>query len=142
MIRPAYRLTVAPLPVTSAGMVAVLGKDIRSKPEEIARHCLVSHRAINEDIATIAESIALADRIFSPPERHLELSRSRSNFSVFKPGRFSAPQVVAALTDAIHFVTGDTWHFTFVQRPGHALSQQMLPFEKVSYRVAMPYSDG
>ena len=64
MTSPIYCLAVTSEPIKSRSKVALIGRDIRSKPEEIARHCLTQHRGVMEDVATIAESIALADRLF------------------------------------------------------------------------------
>ena len=43
--------------------VAVLGRDIRTSPETIARYCVTRHEPIYEDLATLVESMAYADRL-------------------------------------------------------------------------------
>lgn len=127
---------------TRAGKVAVLGRNIRSRPSEIARYCLAAHRAISEDVATIAESIALADRIF-PRHRGVAWNRViELEIPVFEISVFQRTTVLSALEEAVHFLTGDTWHLRFVKREGAPLSQEVLPFEKVQYRYVTPYSDG
>lgn len=127
----------------SAGVInAVLGRDIRSEPAEIARHCLAEHRAINEDIATVAESIALADRLFPRHRSHSWARCIELEIPVFEVQTFMRSNVRAALDEAVHFLTGDAWHFRFVKRPGHPLTDGALPFERVAYSVVMPYSDG
>ena len=65
MTRPSYRLVVASAPVNASAPVALIGRDLRSKPEDIAHRCLTEFRGIMEDVATISESIALADRLFT-----------------------------------------------------------------------------
>lgn len=142
MKTPSYRLTVTGGEAGATGLTAILGKDIRSQPSEIARHCLVDHRGISEDIATIAESIALADRIFP---RHRASSWAREialNIPVFELTTFRRRDVIEALGDAIHFLTGDCWDIQFTQRSGQPISQSLLPFERVEYRFVTPYSDG
>jgi hypothetical protein len=142
MSPPIYSLAVTSEPIEAKGKVAFIGRDIRSKPEEIACHCLAQHRGVMEDVATIAESIALSDRIF-PRRRGKGWSRLiEVQIPVFELGRFQNTQVAASLTEAIHFLTGDKWLISFVKRPGRPLTQQMLPFEPVKYRYVTPYSDG
>jgi 7-cyano-7-deazaguanine synthase in queuosine biosynthesis len=141
MIRPAYRLTVTTKHADGADL-AVLGRDIRSKPHEIARYCLAQHRAINEDVATIAESVALADRIFS---RHRGATWARLieiEIPVFNVAHFDRADLQEALAHALHFLTGDTWRIGFVPRDDAPPSENILPFEEIRYRYVMPYSDG
>jgi 7-cyano-7-deazaguanine synthase in queuosine biosynthesis len=142
MTIPAYQLTMTTGALARQGKTAVLGRDIRSQPSEIARHCLANHRGISEDIATVAESIALADRLF-PRYRSNGWSRSITlEIPVFELATFRRREVVEALDDAVHFLTGDLWHIQFIQRSGQPLSQAVLPFERVEYRFVTPYSDG
>jgi hypothetical protein len=142
MTPPIYRLAVTSEPVEANAKVAFFGRDIRSKPEEIARYCLSQHRGVMEDVAAIAESIALSDRLF-PRQRGKVWARViELQIPVFEFGTFQKPQVLASLTDAIHFLTGDTWLISFVKRSGRPLTQQILPFERVKYQYVTPYSDG
>lgn len=141
MTVPVYRLTITQ-GEKAAGQTAVLGKDIRSQPSQIARHCLVDHRGISEDVATIAEGLALADRLF-PRRRGSSWAREIAlKIPVFELATFRKCDVVDALGDAIHFLTGDRWNIQFVQRSGQPISQSLLPFQKVEYRFVTPYSDG
>lgn len=124
------------------GTLALLGRDIRSRPEEIAARCCVTHRGISEDVATIAESIALADRLFT---RHRATSWAREieiEVPVFEIAHFTKPRVTEALLDTIHFLTGDSWQLNFVRRSGSPVTQSMLPFNPIEYQYSMPYSDG
>ncbi|MGV3556276.1 MAG: 7-cyano-7-deazaguanine synthase [Croceibacterium sp.] len=119
-----------------------MGRDIRPRPADIALHCWAEHRAIAEDVATVAESIALADRHFT---RHRSKAWARSvdlEIPVFELATFERRDVARALDDAVHFLTGDLWNIRFVQREGSPLSQAALPFEKIAYSVVLPYSDG
>jgi 7-cyano-7-deazaguanine synthase in queuosine biosynthesis len=142
MTTPAYRLTVTSDAAANENQACVLGRDIRSQPEAIARHCLAEHRAINEDVATIAEGIALADRLFP---RHRGTCWARSidlEIPVFELATFVRGDVLEALGDALHFLTGDLWRISFIKRAGRPPSQSELPFEKIEYRFVVPYSDG
>lgn len=142
MIRPAYGLKVSEYGSKAEEPVAVIGKDIRSQPEHIARYCLDTHRPVNEDVATIAESLALADRMFS---RHRSVTWSRLidiQIPVFEIEIFQRPFVYDSLVDAVHFLTGDTWNIRFVRRRKPPISQNVLPFEKIRHKYVTPYSDG
>jgi 7-cyano-7-deazaguanine synthase in queuosine biosynthesis len=142
MTMPTYLLKVSASPDCEMPRVAILGRDIRSQPAEIAKHCLVAHRAISEDVATVAESLALADRLFP---RHRSRAWARSielEIPVFEHSVFERRDVATALNEAVHFITGDAWNFRFVPRAGRPISEAALPFEEVRYRVVLPYSDG
>lgn len=143
MSLPVYRLVViSEAQEEASANTALIGRDIRSRPQDIARFCLTDHRGVSEDIATVAESIALADRIFP---RHRGVSWARVielQVPVFELGTFQRNEVLESLTDAVHFLTGDTWHISFVKRQGQPLTQQTLPFEKVTFQYVVPYSDG
>ena len=107
MIMPSYQLAVACEPIKSSVRSALLGRDIRSKPQEIARYCLSEYRGVMEDVATVAESIALADRIF-PRHRGTTWARNiELQIPVFEFGSFQRGDLLASLLDAIHFLTGD-----------------------------------
>jgi len=142
MSRPIYQLAVTTEPIEATVKVALIGRDIRSKPEEIARYCLSQHRGVMEDVATIAESIALADRLFPRLRGKVWARVIELQIPVFELVTFQKPKVLASLTDAIHFLTGDTWLISFVRRPGYPLTQQILPFERMTYKYVTPYSDG
>lgn len=142
MTLPHFHLAVRSKPAKSNVHTALLGRDIRSKPEEIARYCLSDYRGVMEDVATIAESVALADRIF-PRQRGKVWSRKiELQIPVFEFGTFQNSRILASLTNAIHFLTGDTWLISFAKRSDQPLSQRMLPFEGMKYRYVTPYSDG
>ena len=55
-------LRVAENASTSTEQVAVLGRDIRTSPERIARYCVTRHEPVYEDLATLVESMAFWDR--------------------------------------------------------------------------------
>ena len=95
-----------------------------------------------EDLATVAESIALADRLFSRHRGTLWSRVINLEIPVFELQTFQSTQVGAALIDAIHFLTGDEWLLTFVKRTGLPENGATLPFERVKYEYVMPFSDG
>jgi hypothetical protein len=55
---------------SSAGHVAVLGRDIRTSMGKITRYCLSEHEAVYEDLTILVESMAYFDRLV--PRRRTE----------------------------------------------------------------------
>jgi hypothetical protein len=129
----------------SAGdeLVAVLGLNIRTSSEKIARYCVTQHQPIYEDLATLVESMAYWDR---------KIVRRRSEgwtrdlmiqVPVYEQGRFLKPAIVDALTDAARFLTGDRWRFDFVPRKGPPPPRQsVLSLPRASIKHVVPFSDG
>lgn len=62
-VPPANLLRVAEDAPPSAERVAVLGRDIRTSSEKIARYCVTRHKPVYEDLATLVESMAYWDRL-------------------------------------------------------------------------------
>lgn len=125
-----------------AGVAAVLGQHIRVKPSEISRFCLAEHRPIIEDLATIVESVALADRTFLRRRsegwsRHIRLS-----LPLYEPGEFTKPENYRMLLDVLWFLTGDQWEIEFVQRKGGLDSQPHLSLPITPPRFVVPFSNG
>lgn len=121
---------------------AELGRHIRTNPEPIAKHCLQALAPVSEDIATIVESLALADRIQTrrrsegwSREFHLEIP-------VYEHARFSDPLLHDALIEAAEFLTGDNWHIDFVPRSGIPLNAQYLRLVEEDPKFVVPFSDG
>lgn len=121
---------------------AELGRHIRTNPEPIAKHCLKALAPVSEDIATIVESLALADR--TQTRRRAEgWSRELSlEIPVYEHARFSDPILHHALVDAASFLTGDNWQIDFVSRSGTPLNAQYLPLIEDDPKFVVPFSDG
>lgn len=121
---------------------AELGLHIRTNPEPIAKHCLQALAPVSEDIATIVESLALADRLQTrrraegwSREFHLEIP-------VYEHSKFSDPLLRDALLEAAGFLTGDDWHVDFVPRSGTPLNAQYLRLVEEDPKFVIPFSDG
>lgn len=120
---------------------ARLGEHIRANPEPIAQHSLKALASISEDVAVVAETVALADRILTRRRsecwmRHLHLA-----IPVWERAAFT-PAVTAALEDTLAFLTGDHWTFEFCQRGSRPMRQEYLPLTETKPRFIVPYSGG
>ncbi len=123
-------------------IAAELGRHIRTNPEPIARHCLQSLAAVSEDVATIVESLALADRVQTRRRAEGWSRQFKIEIPVFELSRLSDPLVHNALTEAAEFLTGDSWQIEFVPRSGTPLNAQYLPLVEETPRFVIPFSDG
>ena len=142
-LTPIRLLRVAEDAPSGADPVAVLGRDIRTASERIARYCVTQHEPIYEDLATLVESMAYLDR---------QAVRRRSNgwtrdltieVPVYELGQFLKPAIGQALVDAAWFLTGDRWQIDFVARKGRPPTRQgalALPPAPIKHVVA--FSDG
>ena len=124
-------------------LVAVLGHDIRTKPEVIASYCITHHKPVFEDLATLVESMPLIDRTVTRRRSDGWSRRLTIELPVFEIALFRRPAVVDALTDAAWFLTGDHWSFEFDQRKGAAATRQStLSLPQSAIKHVIPFSDG
>ena len=122
-------------------MKAVLGVGIRTNPQPIARHCLGELAAVSEDIATIAECAALADRMFTR-RRSVQWARSiELEIPVYEHRALSESKTIAALHETLSFLTGDDWKIAFVPRTDARPVETFLPLG-VEKQSVIPFSDG
>lgn len=119
---------------------AELGRHIRVNPNPIAKHCLRTLANAGEDIATIAESAALADRLIT---RRRASSWGRSidlTIPVVEVDRFSSA-TLEALTETLGYLTGDDWYIVLKKRNIPPPKEGYLPLSETAQYV-VPYSDG
>lgn len=122
--------------------VAKIGETIRTSPQGIARYCVKALAPVGEDIATIVEAFALADRL-QTRRRAEGWSRDISlEIPVFEYDVLSKPAVVAALLDAAAYLTGDEWAVSFSKRTDLPATEQYLPLAPVRPQYVVPYSNG
>ncbi len=142
-LTPARLLRVAENAPCNAEQVAVLGRDIRTSSETIARHCVMRHEPIYEDLATLVESMAYLDRLV-PRRRAAGWARQLSiQVPVYEHGQFQRTVAIRALADAAWFLTGDLWSFEFVARKGPTPCRQgNLALPHGAIRHVIPFSDG
>src|SRR5579871_2490040 len=136
-------LRVAESPPRGAERVAILGRDIRTSSERIARYCVTEHEPIYEDLAALVESMAYLDRLV-PRRRGGGWARRLSiEVPVYEHGQFRRDAAIRALTAAAAFLTGDLWSFDFVLHKGSAPCRQSnLALPREAIRHVIPFSDG
>jgi 7-cyano-7-deazaguanine synthase in queuosine biosynthesis len=128
---------------SDASQIAVLGRDIRTSPEKIARYCVTGREPIYEDLATLVESMAFWDRRIVRRRTEGWPRELAIQVPVYEYGQFQHGAIVEALTDAARFLTGDQWRFEFVARKGPAPSRQgVLDLPRVAMKHVVPFSDG
>lgn len=123
-------------------LCAELGKTIRTNPRPIAMHCLSELRPVSEDIATIVESLALADRIQTRHRATRWTRRLEVEIPVFELAKFQTSAIGHALVDAVCFLTGDDWQIRFVQRTGLPMNEPYLSLAPDPPRFVIPFSNG
>jgi len=123
--------------------VAVLGRDIRTSSERIARYCVTTHEPVYEDLATLVESMAFWDRLIVR-RRSEGWTRDLSiQVPVYEHVQFQRAAAIEALSEAARFLTGDKWNFEFVARKGPAPSRQgALILPQAAIKEVVPFSDG
>lgn len=96
------------------------------------------------DLFTIVGAIAFADRYISRSiiwSRHLDLT-----IPVHNPDKWNQASIKNLLTEMLNYLSGDHWHFEFIQRtiPDTRAQQCFLPGGKTlpSQAVVMPFSGG
>lgn len=123
--------------------IAILGHDIRTSPEKIARYCVTSHEPIYEDLATLVESMAFWDRWVVRRRTEGWTRDLPIQVPVYELSQFQRAAVVKALTEAAWFLTGDQWSFEFTVRKGPVpIRQGTLALPQTAMKHVVPFSDG
>jgi 7-cyano-7-deazaguanine synthase in queuosine biosynthesis len=140
---PTRLLRVAEDASPGAEHVAVLGRDIRTSSERIARYCIMQHEAIYEDLATLVESMAYWDRVITRNRSTGWARQLHIQIPVYECDQFRRVDVSAALEDAAWLLTGDRWSFEFVVRRSPAPARQgKLALPQGRMRHVVSFSDG
>lgn len=127
---------------THTKLTAELGRHIRTDPNTLAKYAYKRLGVSAEDIATIAEAVALADRL-SPRRRSAGWSRSMIlEIPVLDLAVFQQADNQELLLDALNFLTGDDWKIGFVQRDSRPLTDEYLPLVSTPPKFVVPYSNG
>jgi 7-cyano-7-deazaguanine synthase in queuosine biosynthesis len=136
-------LRVAEEAPPGADAVAVLGRDIRTASERIARYCIMRHEPMYEDLATLVEAMAYLDRQ-AVRRRSEGWSRDLTiEVPVYELEMFLKAAVAEALADAAWFLTGDRWRFDFVARKSPPPSRPgALALAGAPIKHVVPFSDG
>ena len=150
-IRPSYGLT---LHIVEKGVgskdgprgdetVAAIGTDIQFDLSTLNTYYYDRWKPIHHDLLVVCSAVEFADRRCG---RHAK--RSSRWFQITLPvldlSAWKRPEVRAHLIDVLRHLTGDEWHFSFVQSANSPVSdmrQRTLPFPS-SKEFVIPYSNG
>lgn len=126
----------------SSTVSAVLGETIRTNPTPIARHCLKELAPVSEDLATLVEAVALADRIQTRLLTEGWARRFALSIPVFEKEIFSKTTIADALRDVLGFLTGDAWEIEFTKRSDNPIAERYLALSDDQPKFVVPFSDG
>lgn len=151
MTAPATRLVDEPMfvdvlepgvRVRDEAQLAKLGDAIRLSTEGLETYFFSKWRPVLFDLLVVAAAAEYCDAA----KARSTVSWSRIfdvRVAVHDVDLWSSPAVKAALEDALTFLTGDTWSFSFVARLKSAETVRPLSLElPAGAKAIMPYSDG
>ena len=125
------------------GRIALdLGRDVKFSTTALESYSFVRWESVIYDAMVVGATIEYGDRIVRRPSQGWT-RRISLRIPVHNPDRWTAPNVSAALHDAVEFLTGDYWSISFVERLESALSpsQNYLNLA-VTTEAVLAYSDG
>lgn len=100
---------------SSAAGELVLGQDIRFSTRDLESYATANWNPVVFDAMVVAAAVEYCDRSLRRSVR--DWARDFSvRLPVHEPERWNAPEVYNALHDALGFLTGDRWRFTFASR--------------------------
>lgn len=119
-----------------------IGADMTFSTSHLESYCLAQWEPVIFDALVVAAAVEFCDRIQRRQTQHwgrnIEL-----RIPVHDPERWSAPEVSAALKDALDFLTGDCWLLSFAARKAPAYVPHQFPFDLPSdARAVIPFSEG
>ena len=124
--------------------VLQLGEHFSIDASHIANYCFSDKGELIDDIAAVLSGARTADRAFIRRHgkawgRHLTVE-----LPVFKLDLWKSHEVQISLIDALQYLTGDQWKFSFQQRTQKAESftQEHVVAMPLREHVFMPYSSG
>jgi hypothetical protein len=124
--------------------IAQLGRDIRISTTLLDEYCFSSPTDLTHDLMSLLGAVRFADR--SVKRHHCDGWGRRLDIElpVLDKSLWRSEAVTSALKECLGYLTGDAWHFKFVQRKsrprddrqGHTVSSSDVA------RVFIPYSHG
>src|SRR5271166_1804935 len=142
-LTPNRLLRVAEEASIDRDQVAVLGRDIRTSSEKIARYCVTTHEPVYEDLATLVESMAFWDRRIVRRRSEGWTRELSIQVPMYEHIQFQRAAAIEALAEAARFLTGDKWSFEIVARKGPVPSRQgALILPQAAIKDVVPFSDG
>ena len=124
--------------------VCTVGRDLTIEHSNLENYCFKLLTPTQYDLVVLAGSVAFADRC---ARRHTMSGWARRislAIEVHEPNRWEQTQVVQSLVEALRFVTGDVWEFSFLPRksPSNFLSTQNHIQLTQSTSAVLPFSNG
>lgn len=128
--------------VRPGAAAAIIDKNLRMSTAGLESYFFADWKPLLVDLLVIAAAVEFCDLVHKRPARGWA-RRFDVRVAVHDPESWCRPEVLAALTNAAGFLTGDLWTFNFLmrQKPANPVKQQPLALRS-SARVIMPYSDG
>lgn len=125
-----------------AAATAIIGTDLRLSVSGLESYFFAQWQPVLVDLLVVAAVAEYCDIV----KRRPALGWARAfdvSVAVHDPRVWQQPSVKAALEDALQFLTGDVWAFTFTARKVglERVRQASLDLGPAA-RVIMPYSDG
>jgi len=126
----------------SGAAAALIDENLRMSTAGLKSYFFAAWDPLLVDLLVVAAAVEFCDLTHRRPARGWA-RRFDLCLAVHDPEHWRQPEVLDALTDAVGFLTGDLWAFSFVRRrrPAAPVPQQSLELNS-SARVIMPYSDG
>ncbi len=123
-------------------VVAKVGEQINFDPAILDTFDVKGWQSLHYDLLLVSAAVEFADRRWKRPRgwsRHMEIT-----VPVIELGIWRRKDVQSSLEAVLRHLTGDTWHFSFLQSKEKSpigSRQTALPFEKTK-TFAIAYSDG
>lgn len=120
-----------------------IGKEIYFDPDILNSYRWDGWEAIHHDLLTLAAAVECADR-----QKGRRLSKWSRELNIVLPVSeirlWQSPQIQTSLCEALRHLTGDNWHFEFVESVvAHNCTRQgALPFPRDRVKYTIAYSDG
>ncbi len=124
-----------------------LTDNIRVNLDVLQGYCVRQISDAAHDFLVVAASVAQIDRWCHRNRRSAVWARELSlTIEVHDPERWNEAAITSALSECLHYLTGDSWEFQFVPRdqPRVDLGNGYLEYSTppTNDRVVMPYSSG
>lgn len=123
--------------------IAEIGKEIVFDPNILDTYHYDGWQSVHYDLLVVCAAVEFADRRCARPSTHWFRS-FQITVPVLELEKWQKPDVQSYLSDTLRLLTGDDWHFSFVQADRSAVinhRQRSLSFGN-SKEFAIAYSDG
>ena len=121
---------------------AVLGQHLKLSTDDLASYFFSGWKPDLADLLVVAAAIEFCDFLIRRPawgwSRAFDV-----RVAVHSPALWNRPDAVAALTEAVGFLTGDLWRFSFVERASPMDRPKEMPLDLGGgIEAVIPYSNG